>query len=124
MEGAKMFDFPNLTGLNHIEVLKLRDDAKQYWTFLKHLLGLWTGFGDRAEKLVSVYKWSKGQRKMVEELTAALDWHDIKVVNIAGEMSRVDDYLKQIAIVLGEEVLDTVHSFVEPPSDITPEELP
>jgi phage I-like protein len=103
-----MFDFPDLTGMDNIAALAARKEAKEYWRMLKHLHELWTGFGDRAERLINVYDWHSKQRKMVEDLSKVLDWGDIKTTNIAAEMDRTDEYLKDIAVKLGEAPLDAV----------------
>lgn len=119
-----MFTFPDIAQADRLQMLKWRTEAEQYWTFLKHLLGLWTGFGDRATRLISVYKWSKGQGLMVEELSKMMDWHDIKVVNIAGEMDRVNEYMRLIAIALGEAPLDAaLHNQADKDNDLHLDEI-
>jgi len=115
-----MFDYPTLEGIDNIARLKLRKEATEYWRMLKHLHELWTSFGENAERLISIYDWHSKQRKMVEELSRVLDWHDIKTTNIATEMDRVDKYLKDIAIALGEAPLDSAIAEIDTPDDGIP----
>lgn len=120
-----MFEFPDIDKATDLELRKWKEEARGYWTFLKHLLGLWTGFGDRAERLIGIYKWSKGQALMVKELEKAIDWHDVKTVNITGEMDRVNEYMQTINIALGiEPLLDVPNGTEPPPSDFHPSEIP